>query len=266
MATRIILIQITTILFATSVSGIFITGSPPSHVRYPPVNFCLHNNAENASVSFEFKTSQSREAILYYAQNKEGGFILINYVSSGHLHASIQQGDVVCRLRSGPFKVTDGRWKSLTLGKVEQVVTLKFGEVERSVEIDKCVKNLQYKPPPNYPDNNYINNNKDGDEDMKSSFSFIGGIPLLFKRSLHKLHQPYVAELRPFNGYLKNVFYRNCSCQATRVMPISGQGFEVFPAEVCDLNRKLCAKGCLCRTVEYSGHQCDCSETYCVES
>ena len=228
------------------------------------MNFCLHDNAENASVSFEFKTSQSKEAILYYAQSKYGDYILIHYVSSGHLHASVQQGNVLCRLRHGPFRVADGRWKSLTLGKVKGVVSLHFEELEKSIEVDKCTKTQPHKSPPNTL-NHYLYSPHD-EEELTRSFSFFGGVPLLFRRSLHKLTQPHVAQLRPFNGYLRNVFYRNCSCQATRVTPISGQGFEVFPAEVCDLNRKLCAKGCLCRTVEYSGHQCDCSEIYCVES
>ena len=249
------------VLLSAKVSGIFLTGSIPSHIEYPPINFCLQNNVENASISFEFKTSQSKEALLFYAQNKDQDHILISYISSGHIQASVQQRDVVCRIRAGPFRVANGRWKTLTLKKVEGMVSLLFGEVEKSIEIKKCTRNI--KASFNTPESN---NYKHIHEEFQQSFAYFGGIPLVFKRFSQKLTQPHVAHLRPFNGYLKNVFYRNCSCQATRVVPISGKGYEVIPVEVCDVNRKLCAKGCMCRTLEYSGHHCDCSETYCVES
>lgn len=215
-----------------------IQGTDSSYARYPHWNACI-----NASISFEFKTTQ-QSGLLMYAD--DGG--RYDFFEIMHMNGRVRTVLNIVDGRDGHINldvgvsVNDGQWH-----KVE----LRRNRMETILMVDGATTNkfafgsdFHFGAPQN------------------NSHLFLGGLPAELRRNLHALALPSVLFQPRFKGQMRNVLYSNCTCQTTRAQMLEGVGVNLNPPESCDV-RNPCREGCLCITTD-TDHRCDCSELQCV--
>lgn len=218
----------------TTVHCVFLQGSETSHLRYPKWNSC-----SNSSIAFDFRTTQ-REGLLFYVD--DGGhsdFLEVSHVA-GHVKAVIKIADV--RTMSSSITVNDGRWHNVLLQRNGQQTTLVVDGISDSSYSFGADVNFGLGP-------------------QNNSYVFVGGLPSQFSWNLNTLSLPSVFFRKRFNGFVRNVLYRNCTCMREKVGFLGGAGYVDQMGELC--NHYSCPKGCLCLSLD-TETKCDCADKHCI--
>ena len=101
-------------------SALFLQGTPISHLRYPKWNAC-----HNASLYFEFRTTQRRGLLLYTDDGGEREFVEVSH-EGGRVTALIKlvrEGDNHVDITLGR-EVNDGKWHRVELRRNGMQTTL----------------------------------------------------------------------------------------------------------------------------------------------
>ncbi|CAH1790209.1 unnamed protein product [Owenia fusiformis] len=220
--------------------GLELTGTDGSYAMYPKWNACI-----NASIKFEFKTRQ-RDALIFYTD--DGGrydFFKLN-LTNGALTLTLNivdghEGFVQLTLGSN---LGDGVWHQVEIlrHRMETILYLDGQEQKRlAFGSDFNFGKLE-----------------------TNSMVYFGGLPHSFWANIHSLADPASYLNDRFSGSIRNILYRNCSCDITRVSYLDGKNAVTVPKEACE-ERNPCKKGCLCVSKD-EGPFCDCSELGCGKS
>ena len=186
----------------TPVPGIYLQGTEESYARFPKWNACV-----NATISFEFRTTQP-EALLMYVDDGgkydffqvvlSGGEIAIelNIVDGRDGHVYLNQGR----------NLNDGRWHKVEIRRNRMETTLIVDDINQQSEFafgsDFNFGTLE-----------------------KNSYVYFGGMPNVFISKLTELALPSVMfNTVRMQGSFRNVLYGNCTCQTVRAQMIQGVG------------------------------------------
>ena len=226
------------VVLVTKVSTFSMTGQS-SYASFPPWNGCA-----NASFTFEVKTTL-RDALLWYAD--DGGtydFIQIE-MSNGRIRLLLNTEDG-----------KDGRVVEITLGhNLNDNQWHKIRLKRRRMQTFLYVDTLSDRKDAMGADVNFGGKGR-------NSHVFIGGLPEKFKQNLENLALPSVMFIPRFQGSVRNIIYRNCSCLKVRVPMIEGEGVSLVPPESCEV-RNPCREGCICESTD-NATKCDCEDLECM--
>ena len=221
-------------------SGINLYGSTTSHAVYPKWNACI-----NASISFQFRTTQDKGLLMYVDDGQFDFFQVLHDLGQVRVTLNIVDGrDGAVEIDVGN-RVNDGRWHTVEIRRNRMETTL-------VVDADS--------------DSRFsFGSDFDFGTPANNSYVFFGGVPQEgdYVGSLHKRSSPRVLFEEHFRGDIRNVLYGNCTCQRVRATVLSGQSFSNSPRESCEVAESPCREGCLCITQD-DGPHCDCSELKCV--
>lgn len=261
MTSTIILFLICLVVFEFNTClGMFLSGSESSHLRYPQLSFC-----QNSSISLDFKTTASPEALLVYTDDLSRGrpdYLEISYDTSGHVTALVRDENRR-KFRIGPYLLNDGRWHRVELRKVNSKIYL---------ILDGIVTTAAYAYGESGTDGQLTGDELQlpattSDQYRGGSYVYVGGLPAGIRENPGLISLPSAALKRSLNGYIRNVIYRNCTCQTARIRHIDGSGFVDYPPSKCDDGSRRCLKGCTCVLTDNEPlFKCDCSEKHCVDS
>lgn len=228
------------VLTLNVIECIYLPGLPASFAKYPPWNACT-----NATFSFEFRTTRANAALMYTDDNGINDFFQVT-LTKGKVELSVKivdDKDGAVRLSKGS-SLNDDQWHRVDIKRNRMETTLVVdGAEDRKVAIGSDFYFGRFNEP-----NNYV---------------YFGGIPLQYHKSLKSLSLPSVIFEPRFAGYIRNVFYGNCTCRTIRGQFIEGVGVSLEPREVCEV-RNPCGAGCVCiSTDDQPG--CNCQDLECSE-
>ncbi|XP_062614011.1 uncharacterized protein LOC134275752 isoform X2 [Saccostrea cucullata] len=220
----------------TCVRGIYIRApkDKESFAQYPKWNACI-----NASLSFEFKTTQATGLLMY---TDDGG-------SYDFFELSLQRG--IAQLR---INIVDGHDGSVEFQVGQNLndnkwhrVTIQRNRMETTFSVDQeSSKNVSYGS--DFYFGNLANN----------SDVYFGGMPESYMKHLETLALPSVMFDPHLAVEIRNVIYGNCSCVPVRGSLIRGVSLDGRFTEACE-QRNHCGD-CLCISVD-AGPKCQCDET-----
>lgn len=222
-------------------NGINFRGPPTnSYARFPPWNACT-----NASISFEFKTTQEEGLLMYVDDGGRYDFMEVMQRSGTVvLQLNIvdgREGKVEIRIGNN---VNDGRWHRVEILRNRMETTLLVDGTPSS----------RY----SFGSDFYFG------RPTERQPVYFGGLPPELEQSLHTLALPSSLFETRFMGDIRNVLYSNCSCQSVRAALVHSEGVNVYPREACDVrNPCLNQPGCVCISDD-NEPKCDCSQIECV--
>lgn len=205
-----------------------------SYAQYPKWNACI-----NASLSFEFKTSQGTGILMYtddggsydfFEMSLEGGAarLRINIVDGHDGSVEFQVGQ----------NLNDNKWHR---------VTLQRNRMETTFSVDQeSSKNVSY-------GSDFYFGKLENNSDV-----FFGGLPESYMKNLENLALPSVMFSKHLAVEIRNVIYGNCSCEPVRGSLVHGVSLDGRFTEACE-QRNPCGD-CLCISAD-AGPQCQCDET-----
>ena len=232
------------LLLPLNVLGIYLQGSEESYARFPKWNACV-----NATISFEFRTTQSDALLMYVDDGGLYDFIQV-VISGGEVSVTLNIVDGIdgqVYLNQG-FRLNDGQWH-----KVE----IRRNRMETILIVDDINQQSQFAFGSDFNFGSSLANN---------SYVYFGGMPNDYMARLHNLALPSVMfNTARFQGSFRNVLYGNCTCQTSRSQMVSGVGVmdDGQHQEQCD-RTDPCREGCICISTDDNEPGCDCSEMQCV--
>lgn len=218
-------------------SALHFPGSRISYARYPKWNAC-----PNATISFQFKTTQSDGLLMY--TDDHGTY---DYLEVIHMSGRVRVTMNIVDGRDSPIQldtgrdVNDGRWHTVEIHRNRMETVLTVDDVSTS--------RLAF-------GSDFYFGNLEQNNDV-----FFGGLP---DDDLNSLSFPTALFQPRFQGSIRNIMYANCSCVRTRAKFIEGAGVTLSPPETCT-ERNPCRNGCVCVS-EDEGPTCDCSDLTCTVS
>lgn len=232
---HIILLLFRTILsFAPTANCVFLQGSETSHLRYPKWNTC-----SNSSISFDIRTTQPDGLLLYIDDGGLSDFLEVSNVA-GHVRAVIRISDV--RTMTSHIAINDGRWHNILIQRNGPQTSLVVDGISDSSYSFGADLSFGLGP-------------------QNNSYVFIGGLPSQYSWNLNALSLPSAFYRKRFNGFVRNVLYRNCTCMRQKVRFLDGAGYVDLTEELC--HHYSCPKGCLCLSLD-TETKCDCADKQCV--
>jgi neurexin len=216
----------------------YLQGTDMSYARYPKWNACI-----NASIGFDFRTTQKEGLLLYTDDGGRYDFFeimhrngrvtaVLNIVDGRDGHIQIDVGS----------NVNDGKWHRVKLQRNRMETTLMVdGVTARKFSFGS---DFHFGTPEN------------------NSHVYLGGMPAELRRDLHALALPSVLFQARFKGSMRNILYSNCTCNTVRARMLDGAGVQTEPREACDV-RNPCRDGCMCVSTDTST-DCDCTDLQCV--
>ena len=228
--------------------GIYLQGTERSYARYPKWNACV-----NASISFEFQTTQQESTLLYVDDGgKYDYFDMLQTNGRVRLLFNIVDGTDGSVQIDLATNVNDGHWHRVEIrrNRMETILTVDeetgsryaFGSDFHFGDLGR-------------PEARIISANSE---------VFIGGVPSTYgveDSSLSRLANPEVFWQPRFRGSIRNVLYNNCTCLPVRAPYLGGEDVNLYPREDCEI-RNPCRAGCICVSTD-GGSDCDCSERDC---
>ena len=240
----------------TPTLAVRLTGEFGSFAQYPTWNGC-----NNASFSFEFRTTQRvtpMNVTLWYVD--DGGstdFFSLMIVHSRQVRLVLQLADASdggVEIVLG-HEVNDGHWHRVEVRRKRAVTFLVVDNETNSQDL--FGEHFHF---------GQTNASATASDDDDPSHVYIGGIPPKFSIAsglITKLAMPSVVFMDRFRGSFRNVVYSNCTCQRSRVQLVGGRVDGSIDADdVCE-SRNPCRDGCLCISSD-AGPTCDCSDLVCV--
>lgn len=221
-------------LLASSSEGLRFLGQPETYARYPKWNAC-----HNASLSFEFRTSQPTALLLYTDDNGRYDYLQlaltkgsvrlwINFVGEENRYVDIE---------ANTEPLNDGRWHRVEIRRNRMETVLLVDGTQTS----KVALGSDFEFGRDPAQNNYI---------------FFGGVPNSYANNLRGLALPSAFFTEKFRGDVRNILYFNCSCIPVRASLVEGQGVTSDPAEACEV-RNSCPEDCPCISAD-NGSGCEC--------
>ena len=222
--------------------GIYLQGPPRnSYARFPPWDACV-----NASISFEFKTTQEEGLLMYVDDGGRFDFMEVTQRS----------GSVTLKLN-----IVDGREGSVEIQVENNVNNGRWHRVEILRNRMETTLVVDGDPSSRY---SFGSDFYFGDPDNRMPVYF-GGLPAEMEQDLQNLALPSSLYQTRFKGDIRNVLYANCTCETTRVSMERGEGVNAYPREACDVSNPCRNQaGCVCISEDTAG-RCDCSRaSQCV--
>lgn len=221
-------------LLASSSEGLRFLGQPETYARYPKWNAC-----HNASLSFEFRTSQPTALLLYTDDNGRYDYLQlaltkgsvrlwINFVGEENRYVDIE---------ANTEPLNDGRWHRVEIRRNRMETVLLVDGTQTS----KVALGSDFEFGRDPAQNNYI---------------FFGGVPNSYANNLRGLALPSAFFTEKFRGDVRNILYFNCSCIPVRASLVEGQGVTSDPAEACEV-KNSCPEDCPCISAD-NGSGCEC--------
>ncbi|KAK6166927.1 hypothetical protein SNE40_023527 [Patella caerulea] len=224
-----------------TVNSLRFRGEPNTYAKFPVWNACI-----NASISFEFKTTQSNGLFLYTDNNGRYDFFEV----------ALKDGSVQLRLnvvdeQDGSVEIVlgnnlnDNRWHS---------VVVKRKHFETILQVDDTSSSKVA----------FGSDSGFGDR-RKNNFVYFGGVPLGYARDSRRSPLDETVTDAKFEGDLRNILYFNCTCIPERASVLNYQGVSREPRETCEINNR-CPADCPCVSVEGdSGCECKYKESCIAE-
>lgn len=215
--------------------AIYLQGKKFNYAKYPVWDACI-----NASMSFDFKTRKADDSLLMYMDDRGlSDFLQVKLKKQGiTLMMKVSHNPDISKQVSVPGRFSDNLWHTVTIIRNRMEVILTTDGQSRSVFLEGSDFHLG-----NVTQNSYL---------------YFGGIPKQLYNDLHKLSNPEIIVAGNFQGYIRNVIYRNCSCVPIRAEIIEGYDVnEEAESEKCKLSN-ICGKGCVCISTD-TDIGCDCS-------
>ena len=235
------------VLVIYTANAIQFTKTSKTYAKFPKWNACI-----NASLSFEFRTLQSKSLLMY--TDDRGRFD----------YAEILLVDGRVRLR---MNIVDGREGSIEITLGERLNNNRWHRVE--IQRNRMETTL------------YVDGQSDSrvafgsdfnfGEIQRNNYVFFGGLPNEYydgdQTKLETLSLPSAYFEPRFDGSLRNIIYGNCSCMSVRAQLVTGESVSLNPREACDVENQ-CSSNCLCVTRDDGpGCQCvgfDCPQGECI--
>ncbi|XP_055869522.1 uncharacterized protein LOC106070898 isoform X3 [Biomphalaria glabrata] len=217
--------------------SIVFLGERETYAKYPKWNAC-----SNASIQFEFKTTQKDGLLMFTDDRGQYDYLQVAIVDgSVHLWINFVR-EINQNLTIALGKdLNDGRWHN---------VAVKRNRMESTLEVD----NNQFSRVSFGSDFNF------GDFLETNNYMYFGGLPLLYNRSVSNAVLPVSVQNTPFVGEIRNILYFNCSCMPVRPSVIEDRGTSRRPQEACEI-RNPCDKNkdkyCVCISAD-DGPGCQC--------
>ncbi|ELU16319.1 hypothetical protein CAPTEDRAFT_22004, partial [Capitella teleta] len=203
-------------------------GSQISYAKFNPWKPCSTNVS---TLSLDFKTDHPQGLLLYADDVIKGDFIEVKLLA-GSLRLRLKS--VVITEGSG---LGDGLWHHLEIAKDSAGVSIIVDTIRQSRS---------------YHGDDLPNSNK-------SSFMYVGGIPIGFSAKLSVLSLPSVVFEPRLRGSVRNLFYSNCGEDPTRAVMVDNVGVRTNDRQSC-LQRNPCLNQGSCIPTD-TGSICDCSGT-----
>ncbi|ESO88048.1 hypothetical protein LOTGIDRAFT_97249, partial [Lottia gigantea] len=164
-------------------------GEPNTYARFPIWNACI-----NASVSFEFKTTQSDGLLMYTDNNGRYDFFEV-MVKDGSVRLRLnvideQDGSVEIILGNN---LNDNRWHS---------VEVKRKHFETILQVDGTSSSKVA-----FGSDSTVFRDRN-----KNNYVYFGGVPLGYRRDSRGSQQDETVSDQKFEGDLRNILYFNCTC------------------------------------------------------
>lgn len=218
-------------------------GRTGSYAKFPKWNACT-----NASITFEFKTRQSKGLLMYTDDSGTYDFFeLVLLDGALRMRLNIVDG------RDGSVEFLVG--KNLNNNNWHKVL-IQRKRMETTITLDDNRDLTQTKL-------SYGSDFNFGDIE-KNSGVYFGGMPQHhFSTNLRNLALPSVMFEKRLRGIFRNVIYGNCSCSLVRATAEPNPNLEFGIPEVCE-TRNPC-RDCLCISSD-SGPECKCVGLNCKSS
>ncbi|XP_014668355.1 PREDICTED: uncharacterized protein LOC106809700 [Priapulus caudatus] len=230
-----VLLLLAIVLLLDTAAGLEFQGRPNGYARYPKWTAC-----HNASISFEFKSRQSKALLMYTDDGGTYDFFEVTLHRGKvklQFHIGSEERKRVARIE-GERTVNDGGWH-----KVE----VRRNRHDTLLIVDGHVVARQFLA------TNFTFGNYDTNSDV-----YFGGVSGV---SPHAFALPSVIYEPPrLNGHIRNVFFSNCSCGAIyRPALVDSDGVATYPLETCErfTAREPCSEGCICISQDREP-ACDC--------
>lgn len=228
---------------APKCAALVLSGTSTSYARYPTWNGC-----PNASFSFEFSTTSrpTSATLLWYVDggihDSHKDFLVLTIESSRVrlvLRTAGEADGAVEIINSN--EVADGRWHRVEVRRRRMDTLL---DVDGTVSL-RSISGADFEFG--------IGTNSD---------VYIGGLPSDCRENLPTYSLPSACFNQRFSGKIRNVAYRNCTCQLERVSMLNGDGTTQDSEDWCERNNTC--RGCLCISGDARSTKCDCSSQQCT--
>ena len=245
-------------IFCT-VSSLHYRGTYRSYAEYSGWNVC-----RNASLSFQFKTTQVEGLLLYVHDGGAYDFIEVMHASGRvKLIINIVDGrDGHVMIVSG-YDVNDGEWHDVKLTRNRMQVLLTVDGVTDSRIAFGSDYHFGY-PSSTISHSDILNHNNSNYPRGEGGIYplYFGGVPAEYETNLHGMSLPSTLYQPRFIGEIRNVMYSNCTCKMTRARHQVAVDVIDSPRESCDLENP-CQTGCICVSGDDRETRCDCTKQKC---
>ncbi|BFZ21895.1 hypothetical protein BsWGS_24934 [Bradybaena similaris] len=207
-------------LFVDTSNCVRFLGESETFARYPKWNAC-----NNASIMFEFRTTQADGLLMYTNYHGERNSIQVA-ITEGAIQLRIsfvEEKEQNVELILGN-NMNNGNWHS---------IEVKRNRMETTLFVD------------NSQSSKVAFGDDVGEEMDTNTYMYFGGIPSSIIQNQAEPLIPSKVLNTPFRGEIRNIVYFNCSCIPVRASMLEGLGVNTEPKEACDI-RNPCPTGCHC--------------------
>lgn len=233
-----IILVLGVLCLAPKCAALILPGTSTSYARYPTWSGC-----PNASFSFEFSTTNTGKALLWYVDDHGSVDFFVLTVESNHIKLVLrtaEKTDGAVEIVGGS-RVADGRWHR---------VEVRRRRAETLLDVDGTVNS-------NFTFGSDFEFGSGSNSDV-----YIGGLPSNCSQSLASYSLPSACFTPHFRGKLRNVVYNNCTCQLERVSMLNGEGNTQGSEDSCEQSNTC--QDCLCISGDTPSRKCDCSNQQCT--